>query len=455
MSFRKKLLIVGVLAVVAQPAFALTTTERQKLYESEVVDVDRNSRFYYKIGGSRPLNYPATNYENYKIGGQLKFGAGYSCGNFDPFLSFDEFFQDLDADKIMNYAESTITGMISGLPMLYLQRNHPDIYQLFQTNVYRAEELFKMSSKSCEQIEAEIASGKNPYKDWEFFGMGDNLQEKTQSETPSSATAVVKEVKAESGDKGVDMPVPGKGIRKVGGKDQDAIDMVRIGATAGYNTMLQRPATAINEPNTTTQTSTELYRIFKEPEELELWLKDTLGFEEIFITDEPKYTPDRAAGKGLLTQASMNQSNVHESLSIAINTRSSDERDKQLAKLGTSGLFITEDFANRINNSSAKPLIVDALAGEIALNMEIDKALIARRALIASMSEPNIGASKVAKENIEKIIAELEKEIERAMFEYRLRKELVSDLANEVYELPEKTLNPLGVDPSAKSPTLQ
>ena len=124
-----KVIQVAVVCLSLSPLFsyALTTLEKTKLYEGDTVDIQQNSKFYYKIGGARPLNYPATNYSTFNIGGILKFGAGYSCGNFDPFLSVDDFMGDLDADKVMNYAESTITGMITGLPLLYLQRNHPDI----------------------------------------------------------------------------------------------------------------------------------------------------------------------------------------------------------------------------------------------------------------------------------------------------------------------------------------
>ncbi len=431
-----KVIQVAVVCLSLSPLFsyALTTLEKTKLYESDTVDIQQNSKFYYKIGGARPLSYPPANYTTFNLGGVLKFGAGYSCGNFDPFLSIDDFMGDLDADKVMNYAESTITGMITGLPLLYLQRNHPDIYQMFQTNIFRAEEIFKFESKSCEQIEREIASGKNPYKDWEIFSQGNNLQEKTSGSTPSSATKVMEEVKEDGGDKGIYLPKPGASVTKLGGKNQDPIDMTRIGTIVGYNTMLQRPNTAIWAPSSATQTSTELVRVFKEPEDIEEWTKKTIGYQEIFTTDSPNRTPKTVPGKGLVTQASENQKTVREKLTKALNEKSSINREQLLSSLASSGLYITEDFANRINNNRARPLIIDALSAEIALNQEIDKALLARRALLTSLSEKNIAAASVATEAIEKDIKKIETEIERAMFEYRLRKELVSDLANFVYE---------------------
>ncbi len=426
----------SLMCVVLQPfyAHALTTTQRQNLYESEVVDIQQNSKFYYKIGGARPMNYPATNYTSFNIGGILKFGAGYSCGNFDPFLTVDNFLGDLNADRVMNYAESTITGLITGLPLLYLQRNHPDIYQMFQNNIYRAEEIFKLQSKSCEQVESDIASGKNPYKDWELFSQGTNLQEKTSGSTPTSADSVMEDVKGDAGDKGVYLPKPGSGVVKMGGRNQSPIDMTRIGSVVGYNAMLQRPETLLSIPSSSAQQSTELVRVFSRPEKLEEWTKDTIGYTEIFTTDSPSTTPRVSPGKGLLTQASANQADIRENLSDALSTKSSLDRQQLLDGLASSGLMITEDFANRINNNPAKPLIVDALAGEIALNQEIDKALLARRALLTALSSKNISSSTVATEAIEKDIQKIEQEIERAMFEYRLRKELVSDLARTVYE---------------------
>lgn len=426
----------SLICIALQPFYAqaLTSSERQSLYASEVVDIQQNSKFYYEIGGARPMNYPAVNYPTFNMGGILKFGSGYSCGNFDPFLTVDNFLGDLDADKVMNYAESTLTGLISGLPLLYLQRNHPDIYQMFQNNVYRAEEIFKLQSKSCEQVESDIASGKNPYKDWEIFSQGTNLQEKTTGSTPVAADSVMDEVKEDAGDKGVYLPKPGVGVTKMGGKNQSPIDMTRIGSVVGYNAMLQRPETLLSIPTSSAQQSTELVRVFSRPEKLEEWTKDTIGYTEVFTTDSPSATPRTSPGKGLLTQASANQADIRENLSDALSTKSSLDRQQLLDGLASSGLMITEDFANRINNNPAKPLIVDALAGEIALNQEIDKALLARRALLTSLSSKNIASTTVATEAIEKDIQKIEQEIERAMFEYRLRKELVSDLARTVYE---------------------
>lgn len=414
-------------------AYALTNNQRQNLYESEVVDIQQNSKFYYKIGGARPMSYPATNYTTFNMGGVLKFGSGYSCGNFDPFLTVDNFLGDINSDKVMNYAESTLTGLISGLPLLYLQRNHPDIYQMVQNNIYRAEEIFKLQSKSCEQVESDIASGKNPYKDWEIFSQGTNLQEKTSGNTPTSVDSVMEEVKEDAGDKGVYLPKPGTGVVKMGGRNQSPIDMTRIASVVGYNAMLQRPETLLSVPNTAQQ-STELVRTFSRPERLEDWTKKTIGYTEVFTTDSPPSSPRTSPGKGLLTQASENQVFVRENLVDALATKSSLDRQQLLEGLSSSGMYITEDLANRINNNPAKPIIIDVLAAEIALNQEIDKALLARRAFLTALSSKNIASTTVASEAIEKDIKKIETEIDRAMFEYRLRKELVSDLAREIYE---------------------
>lgn len=455
--FKKALLNMSLVFVALQPlvSHALTDIQRQELYESDVFDIQQNSKFYYKIGGARPLAFPVTNYTTLDMGGVLKFGAGYSCGNFDPFLSVDNFLGDLNADKVMNYAESTLTGLITGLPMLYLQRNHPDIYQLLQTNIYRAEEIFKFQSNSCEQIEAKIANGKNPYKDWSLFAQGESLQEKTSGSTPSEVDSVMNEVKEDSGDKGISLPRPGVGVTKMGGRYQVPIDMTEIGSVVGYNAMLKRPETLITAPTSALHKSTKLVRVFKRPTDLEAWTKKTIGYKEIFTTDSPTSTPRSVPGKGLLTQASENQRSVREDLTDALNTKSGVDQQQLLSKLASSGLYITDDLADRINNSTAKPLMIDALAAEIALNQEIDKALLARRALVTSLSDVNISASILSIEAIEKDIKKIENEIERAMFEYRLRKELVSDLARAVYETGDKPVRAPVVKSDNKLPSFK
>jgi uncharacterized ParB-like nuclease family protein len=54
---------------------------------------------------------------------------------------------------------------IASLPALILQRANPGLYDLFQNALLQAEETLKLATKSCEQMEAEIAAGKNPNAD--------------------------------------------------------------------------------------------------------------------------------------------------------------------------------------------------------------------------------------------------------------------------------------------------
>lgn len=76
-------------------------------------------------------------------------------------------------------------------------------------------------------------------------------------------------------------------------------------------------------------------------------------------------------------------------------------------------------------------MITERLSGEIALDQEIGRALLVRRTLIVGMSEKNIASSSATKSIIKAKISQLEDDINQAMSEFRLRKELVSNIAVE------------------------
>lgn len=400
------------------------------------VKLERNSKLYYKIGGARPLSTPPSHSANLKVGGKAKFGAGYSCGQFDPSASLQNFFNNIQngVDDSMNTMSQAATSAIAGLPALALSRNSPDLYELLQTNVFRAEEEMKFNAASCEEIERQIAAGENPYKQWTEIAQATTLDE--ESEKNPDVNSAMKKVAKNAGDDGVNIPVPGKGIQKAGGKGQDPIRVTTTATIAGYNTMLQRNVTSLDAPSGPAHLSTELVQTFPSPAALANWTKSVIGEKDIYTTKEPKYKPEFVAGYGLMYKSSIQKNKVLENLYSVLNEDNKDKRISKLTQLSKSTTPITSDLIDRINLSEPeiKPALINALADEMAMGSEIHKALTARRALVVSLSEPNIAVSSAAKKSIIEAIALLEDEIERSMFEYRLRKELVSDLASDFYD---------------------
>lgn len=72
------------------------------------------------------------------------------------------------------------------------------------------------------------------------------------------------------------------------------------------------------------------------------------------------------------------------------------------------------------------------MISEVALVQTIDKALLARRALIAGKKETYIAQNKVALADIDKSIALLEQDIELLRFEATVRQQFSSNIIDEV-----------------------
>jgi len=443
MKLKKSLLSMAILASLSGPAIAaveFNTRSNDELLQNPVAGIEKQSRLYYKIGGARPISTPPVNYSEINVGTDLKFGAGYSCGKFDPTLSLQNFMNQLTSgvDDAMNTMQQAATSAVASLPALIMQRNSPDIYELLQTNVFRAEEKWKFNSASCQEMERKISNGENPYKQWTMFAQSTELKE--EAESNPDANDAMEKVQQNAGDSGVYFPVPGKGVVKAGGVGQQPIKVTSSATVVGYNTMLKRDPTEMSEPADQSNIDSRLVRTFPTPEAAKKWMIEVLGEQEIYTTDTPDNQPESIAGTGLLTQASKEQAEIHNKLLEAISTPSASgnsvnsEARGLYVSLSSESLIIDEGLIGQLKNKSPEEqtLLINALSGEIALNKEIEKALVARRILISSLAQANLNSAKQVSAEIEKNITDLEKEINQSMFEYRLRRELVSGLAQEI-----------------------
>ncbi|MBE0471928.1 MAG: hypothetical protein IBX55_20770, partial [Methyloprofundus sp.] len=173
------------------------------------------------------------------------------------------------------------------------------------------------------------------------------------------------------------------------------------------------------------------------PTEMADWVSTVVGEDEVYTTNSPKSPPQTKAATGLVVKASHTQDSIKTILYEARRVDDKSSQEDLLRKLPSTGsVNITPDLMKRIRSHGpgVEGMLLHNLAGEMALASEIEKALVARRALMVGLSERNIASASPVREEVERKIARLEKDIDQAMFEYRLRKELVSDLATTIYE---------------------
>ncbi len=377
--------------------------------------------WYYQIGGAEPVSVPANPMvTSVTLGGSAQLGLGYSCGKFDPVAAVTNTLNDIGAgvDNMVNAMTAAATSAIAALPALILQRANPGLYDLFQNALLKAEETMQLATKSCEQMEAEIAQGKNPYADLITLSKGNDW--KVQMGIGGNDAVTAKStVETSNGDNGV--PWIGG---QAGGAGQPVLEFTGDMVEAGYNITMNRLVTDTSPVPVVS--STRLSEIWSSPAEARDWTVDVVG--ENIVTTCDTCRKDSIPGTGLLPKLYQESSIVTAEIQNLVSGAMPPTLDN-LEKITAPGVAITRQVVEAIREmpASEQSLIMGRLVSEISTARIVEKALFARRLLLTGRQVPEVYATEVAREHADTSIAELDKEIENLLFETRVRKEVVSE----------------------------
>ena len=377
--------------------------------------------WYYEIGGAEPVSVPANpSVVSVTLGGSAQLGLGYSCGKFDPVAAVTNTLNNIGTgvDNMMNAMTAAATSAIAALPALILQRANPGLYDLFQNALLRAEETMQLATKSCEQMEAEVAQGKNPYADLITLSKGNDWKVQMGIGGNDAVTAKTT-VESSNGDNGV--PWIGG---QAGGSGQPVLEFTGDIVEAGYNINMNRAIT--DTSSVPVASATRLSEIWVSPAHARDWTVDVVG--ENIVTTCDTCRKDSVPGTGLLPK--LHQESV--AVTTEIQNLVSGATPPTLANLDqitAPGVAITRQVIEAIREmpTSEQSLIMGRLVAEISTARTVEKALYARRLLLTGRQVPEVYATEVAREHADVSIAELDKEIENLLFETRVRKEVVSD----------------------------
>ena len=377
--------------------------------------------WYYEIGGAEPVSVPANPLVvPVTLGGSAQLGLGYSCGKFDPVAAVTNTLNNIGTgvDNMMNAMTAAATSAIAALPALILQRANPGLYDLFQNALLRAEETMQLATKSCEQMEAEVAQGKNPYADLITLSKGNDWKVQMGIGGNDAVTAKTT-VESSNGDNGV--PWIGG---QAGGSGQPVLEFTGDIVEAGYNINMNRAIT--DTSSVPVASATRLSEIWVSPAQARDWTVDVVG--ENIVTTCDTCRKDSVPGTGLLPK--LHQESVV--VTTEIQNLVSGATPPTLANLDqitAPGVAITRQVIEAIHEMPTfeQGLIMGRLVSEISTARTVEKALYARRLLLTGRQVPEVYATEVAREHADVSIAELDKEIENLLFETRVRKEVVSD----------------------------
>jgi integrating conjugative element protein (TIGR03755 family) len=380
-----------------------------------------DSLWYYEIGGAEPVSPPANpSVTSVTLGGSAQLGLGYSCGKFDPVAAVTDTLNDIGAgvDNMMDAMTAAASAAIAALPALILQRANPGLYDLFQNALLQAQQTMQLATKSCEQMEAEVAKGKNPYADLITLSKGNDwkLQMGIGGNDAVTAKAAV-----ETSNGGNGVPWIGG---QAGGTGQPVLAFTGDMVQAGYNIQMNRPITAAGPMPPAAET--RLTAIWPTPAEARDWVVDVVG--ENIVTTCDTCRKDSIPGTGLLPKLNQEAAAVTTEVQNLVNGAT----PPTLANLETitaPGVAITRQVIEAIREMPAteQSLIIGRLVSEISTARTVEKALYARRLLLSGRQVPEVYATEVAREHADVSIAELDKEIDNLLFETRVRREVVSD----------------------------
>ena len=378
-----------------------------------------NGLWYYRLGGAEPVSLPpSTRNQRVNLSGSAELRLGYSCAAFDPVVAVTNSLNDIGsgADSMMDAMTTAATSAIAALPALILQRANPGLYDLFQNALLKAEHRLDVATKSCEAMEAEIANGHNPYADLVTLSKGNDW--KLQMGAAGADVVSAKQsVDVNNGDNGIPW-LDGR----AGGQDQPPLRLTGDIVAAGY------AVTAAALPTAEPGTSERLPTLFPDAEAARSWVTDVVG--ESIVTTCDGCAKDTLPGHGLLPKQHAAKADIQPILAAVVSGQLVADRET-LEQLSAPGIAITRQLIDAINElpSTERGLIVGRLTAEIATARTVERALIGRRLLLTGRQVPEVIATDPARTHADRVIAELDREIESLLFDTRVRQELVSRTA--------------------------
>ena len=399
-----------------------------------------NSSFYYDIGGARSISLPPNaTVRTTRLSGALELGLGYSCGNFNVAAGLKNALTGV-VDQIKNYAVGALTGAISAAPMLILQRVSPGAYDMLQNLMIKAEALVALANKSCEDYEAQIKRGENPYSNWTDLAKQEDWKVQMGSSGYSgSSTDVVtaqQEVQKNNGK---------NGVHWVGGAKKGGISDPPIKATydvikAGYNITMNRTPDADQTSAVPLAASVgRADQLFSSSDEVGQWAVDVLG--DVYIKTYDNHITETVPGHGLLPKIESETEKIQTKLIDMVNGTKPLSLEN-LNEASSQSVLLTRELIEAIKSfdKDEQSLVIEKLSSEAAMARVMEKALYIRRFLLTGAREPNVTYTDAHK-FIEDNVNQIDREIENILYEKRVYTEVASKTPGLILALKNKYEN--------------
>ncbi len=389
-----------------------------------------NVPLYYSLGGAQAIDSPATFFSHLQQLQNNGEDSGFLCGNFKPSLDIQDMLTDQLSETLATL-NSIPAAVTSALPGYVLCRAQPGLCQLLQHYVVRAENMWNLSVKSCEDMMESVTQARNPFHDLVQVSKMQTWQK--QAQAGSNAAEAERQANKTDGC-----------VRWVGGKNsgckgKEPIWLTADTAKTGWCLIqdLDAECSGNKLPNQSGTVAT-ITETWSSPNDAARWISDVLGDYKIQVGDQSS----TKAGTGLLPKIEEETQTIFKALHELVYS-SEAPTDADLDRLSTNRLFLTAPLIDALRDLPDRKLLIHRIANEVALARVVQKALLARRILLTGVMEPNIQSAGNITESIHQNINILEREIDTITFEIQVSRRLVSD----------SILNVLGAHNSLTAPS--
>jgi integrating conjugative element protein (TIGR03755 family) len=394
-----------------------------------VAPTRQTSSLYYRIGGGDPAPLAANpNALTLRLG--LSGGAriSYSCGRFSIGDAFEYYMSEFK--NLGQTIQAGIGAAVMALPLYIFQRAQPGLYETFQSYWAKAQVAISAALKTCEEMEAQIKAGGDPYQDYINLAKGEGW--KVEASSGTNVLAAKQRVQRDGGNSGV---AAFPGIQR-GGKDQPPLRIVHDTTAVGFNvTMGQMPSAPTS---TSFPPSSRLTRLWQTPRAAADWAVSVLGDQQVATCDDASCgSGDGVAGKGIVTglglQPKYEASVTEVETAMVALVASGDTTYEKLHEVSAPGVAVTKDVIDALRRLPAdtRGSMTKRLAREVALSNTIERAFAIRDLLQTGMTA--ITYDKPF-DDARKRVEQLNRYIDDLAFEQRVRKEVVSNTAQLLIE---------------------
>jgi integrating conjugative element protein (TIGR03755 family) len=347
---------------------------------------DSTQSLFYKLGGGRVVPAPGSGFVTHRVTARLKLGFGYSCGEFDFHDNVAQMINQIEdkAREIPMQLQNAISAAVAGLPGYLMQKINPNLYNIVTKSLDETAELFRFSYKTCEQMEAEMRQGKNPYdgfmtavvaNKWELGAKaGDNI--------------------ADTKEKIADDPTGP--IEWLGGNEYGTVNKpIQINhdlVMAGYNIMLGRVGDVSTDAIPVGVLAQQpIVQIWSRPSIAGAWIQDVVG-DMVIITEETDVEPEAITGEGLRPIVASLEPLIRDALNVALSTFDFSEINKFTSLTLSNGLV----EGLRSMPLGERLIFMERLVSEMSVNEAYERVVLIRQMLLMGLKHPDNVAAKIS-----------------------------------------------------------